>query len=223
MGQGRFRMYRRLGAAAVMAATVALLLAAAGGATGGWTAPGAVVVAGKVEANGASTLLYEGTQGAYRLVIGIIPARPVIPQTHLSMQVFDAAAAADSGDTRPLRDTDVQVTVAATGPPGSAGLDPRPALNDQSIVYFEVDVPFDTVGNWQLAVTVAAGDGNGDGDGDGSNGAGPALPAVFEIPLVVEEPRAGIQWLWVAVALAAILLVGLWTLLKVSRSGRAES
>lgn len=216
MGQGRFRMYRRLGATAVMAAAVALLLAMAGGATGGWTAPAEVVVAGKVEANGASTRLYEGTQGAYRLVVGIIPARPVIPQTHLSMQVFDAAASADSGDTRPLRDTDVQVTVAATGPPGSAGIDPRPALNDQSIVYFEVDVPFDTVGNWQLAVTVAA------GAGDGNNGAGTA-PAVFEIPLVVEEPRAGIQWLWVAIALAAILLVGLWTLLKVSRSGRAES
>ena len=216
MGQGLFRMHRRLRAAAVMVAAVALLLLAAGGTTGGGTAPAAVVVAGKVEANGASTRLYEGTQGAYRLVVGIIPARPVIPQTHLSMQVFDAAASADSGDMRPLRDTDVQVTVAATGPPGSAGLDPRPALNDQSIVYFEVDVPFDTVGNWQLAVTVAA------GAGDGNNGAGTA-PAVFEIPLVVEEPRAGIQWLWVAVALAAILLVGLWTLLKVSRSGRAES
>lgn len=220
MGQGRFRMYRRLGAAAVMAATVALLLLAAGGMMGGWTAPAAVVDEVVVEANGASTLLYEGTQGPYRLVVGIIPARPVIPQTHLSMQVFDAAAAADSGDMRPLRDTDVQVTVAATGPPGSTELDPRPALNDQSIVYFEVDVPFDTVGNWQLAITVAA----GDSDGDGSNGAGTgAGPAVFEIPLVVEEPRAGIQWLWVAVALAAILLVGLWTLLKVSRSGRAES
>ena len=203
-------MYRRLGAATALAATVVLLFAAAGGMTGGLTAPAAVVV----EANGASTRLYEGTQGAYRLVVGIIPARPVIPQTHLSMQVFDAAADSDSGDTRPLRDTDVQVTVAATGPPGSAGLDPRPALNDQSIVYFEVDVPFDAVGNWQLAVTVAA------GDSDGRNGAG---PAVFEIPLVVEEPRAGIQWLWVAIALAAILLVGLWTLLKVSRSGRTES
>ena len=215
-------MYGRLRTAAVTvtatalpvvaAGLLAVVLAAVGGMAGGWTAPAASVV----EANGASTRLYEGTQGAYRLVVGIIPARPVIPQTHLSMQVFDAAAAADSGDMRPLRDTDVQVTVAATGPPGSVGLDPRPALNDQSIVYFEVDVPFDTVGNWQLAVTVAA------GDSDGSNDAG-AGPAVFEIPLVVEEPRAGIQWLWVAVALAAILLVGLWTLLKVSRSGRAES
>ena len=214
MGQGLFRMYRRLRAAAALVATMALLLAAASGTLGGWTAPVPVVV--EVEANGASTLLYEGTQGAYRLVVGIIPARPVIPQTHLSMQVFDAAADSDSGDTRPLRDTDVRVTVAATGPPGSAGLDPRPALNDQSIVYFEVDVPFDAVGNWQLAVTVAS------GDSDGSNGTG-AGPAVFEIPLVVEEPRAGIQWLWVAIALAAILLVGLWTLLKVSRSGRAES
>ena len=215
-------MYRWLRAAAITVGIAALLLVvgglpavvltAAGWPAGIWTAP--VLV----EANGASTRLYEGTEGGYRLVVGIIPARPVVPQTHLSMQVFDAAADADAGETRPLRDTEVRVTVSATGPAGAAGLGPLPALNDNSIVYFEVDVPFDVVGNWQLSVAVASGaDGDGDGDNDGGGGA-----AVFEIPLVVEEPRAGVQWLWVAIALAAIVLVGLWTVLKVSRGGRGE-
>ena len=207
-------MYRWLRAAAITVGIAALLLVVVGLPAVVWTAPAAV------EANGASTRLYEGTQGGYRLVVGIIPARPVVPQTHLSMQVFDAAADADSGDVRPLRDTEVRVTVSATGPAGAAGLGPLPALNDNSIVYFEVDVPFDVVGNWQLSVAVASGaDGGGDAD-DGNAGDGGGGAAVFEIPLVVEEPRAGIQWLWAAIALAAIVVVGLWTVLKVSRSGR---
>ena len=207
-------MYRWLRAAVVAVAAVALLLVIAG-----------LTAAVVVEANGASTRLYEGTQGGYRLVVGIIPARPVVPQTHLSMQVFDAAADAAAGEVRPLRDTEVRVTVSATGPAGTAGLGPLPALNDNSIVYFEVDVPFDAVGNWQLSVAVAVASGaDGDGDADdGNDGDGGGGAAVFEIPLVVEEPRAGVQWLWVAIALAAILVVGLWTVLKVSRGGRGES
>ena len=196
-------MYGRLR----VAAGVALLLAAVG-------LPAAAVIVVTMgrpaAANGASTLLYEGMQGPYQLVVRIIPARPVVPQTHFSMQVFDAAAAAVAdadADARPLRDTEAQVTVAASGPPGAAAVSPRPALNDASLAYFEVDVPFDAVGMWQLRVTVASEDGR----------------EVFEIPLEVETARAGIQWLWIGIALAAILLAGLWTWLKVSRSGRVAA
>ena len=58
-------------------------------------------------------------QGPYRVVVGIIPARPVIPQTHLAIQVFDAA------DERLLRDTDVQLRVTATSPSGAPGFGPQ--------------------------------------------------------------------------------------------------
>ena len=194
-------MYGRLRVAAV----VALLLVAAG-------LPAVAVIVMTMgrpaAANGASTLLYEGMQGPYQLVVRIIPARPVVPQTHFSMQVFDTDAVADAdADARPLRDTEAQVTVAASGPAGAAAVSPRPALNDASLAYFEVDVPFDAVGMWQLRVTVASEDGR----------------EVFEIPLEVETARAGIQWLWIGIALAAIVLAGLWTWLKVSRSGRGEA
>ena len=179
-------------------AAAALLLVAAGvGAI-------AVIVMAGVEpaaANGASTLLYEGVGGEYRLIVRIIPARPVTPQTHFAMQVFDAAAGAEA---RPLRDSEVEVTAAASGPPGATAVQPLPALNEASLAYFEVDVPFDAVGSWHLLVTVAAGGGR----------------ELFEIPLEVEEARASIQWIWVGIALAAIVLVGLWTWLKVSRGGR---
>lgn len=192
-------MYGRLRVAAVVAL---LLLVAAG-----LSATIVPAMGRPAAANGASTLLYEGMQGQYHLVVRIIPARPVVPQTHFSMQVFDADGADADADARPLRDTEAQVTVAATGPPGAAAVSPRPALNDASLAYFEVDVPFDAIGMWQLRVTVASGDER----------------EVFEIPLEVAAARAGIQWLWIGIALAAIVLVGLWTWLKVSRGGRVEA
>ena len=106
-------------------------------------------------ANGASTLLYDQTQGRYRLVVGIIPARPVIPQTHLSMQVFDAAA------DRVLRDTDIRVLISASGPAGSRQVKPREVVNDVSIVYFETNVAFDVVGPWQVLVEISSDQGGG--------------------------------------------------------------
>jgi hypothetical protein len=156
--------------------------------------------AGPAEANGASTILYDRTQGSYRLVVGIIPARPVVPQTHLSMQVFDAS------DQRLLRDTDVELFVSTTGPPGSPGFGPRQVVNDASIVYFELDVPFDATGFWQLEVEVAS-----------ETGA-----EIFLIPIEVGEARTSIQWVWVSAVLIIIALVGVWTWLTVSRRARGQ-
>ena len=151
-------------------------------------------------ANGASTLLYDQTQGRYRLVVGIIPARPVIPQTHLSMQVFDAPA------NRVLRDTDIQVLISASGPAGSRPVQPREVVNDVSIVYFETDVAFDVVGPWQVLVEVSADQGE----------------ESFLIPVEVGEPGARIQWVWVSAVLVIIVAVGIWTVLTMSRRGREQ-
>ena len=157
-------------------------------------------------ANGASTLLYDQTHcttkpmGRYRLVVGIIPARPVIPQTHLSMQVFDAAA------DRVLRDTDIQVLISASGPAGSRQVEPREVVNDVSIVYFETNVAFDVVGPWQVLVEISSDQGE----------------ESFLIPVQVGEPGASIQWVWVSAVLVIIVAVGIWTLLTVSRRGREQ-
>ena len=151
-------------------------------------------------ANGASTLLYDQTQGRYRLVVGIIPARPVIPQTHLSMQVFDAAA------DRVLRDTDIQVLISASGPAGSRQVEPREVVNDVSIVYFETNVAFDVVGPWQVLVEISSDQGE----------------ECFLIPVQVGEPGASIQWVWVSAVLVIIVAVGIWTWLTVSRRGREQ-
>ena len=150
---------------------------------------------GTVHANGASTIIMDRVQGPYRIVVGIIPARPVIPQTHLAIQVFDAS------DERLLRDTDVQLHVVATGPPGASAFGPKQVLNEQTLRYFEVDVPFEVIGAWDVSVSVSSHLGDEE----------------FVLNLEVEEPRAGIQWVWITAVLVAIFAVGVWTWLTLRR------
>ena len=147
------------------------------------------------EANGASTIIMDRTQGPYRMVVGIIPARPVIPQTHLAIQVFDVA------DPRPLRDTEVRMTVVTSGPPGSQAFGPQQVLNEQTLRYFEVDVPFATTGPWDVSVTVESERGE----------------ETFVLPLDVGEPGASIQWIWITAVLVVIIAVGAWTWLTLRR------
>ena len=148
-----------------------------------------------VHANGASTIIMDRVQGPYRMVVGIIPARPVIPQTHLAIQVFDAS------DERLLRDTDVQLHVIATGPTGTSIFGPKQVLNEQTLRYFEVDVPFQVIGPWDVSVSVSSHLGEEE----------------FVLNLEVEEPRAGIQWVWITGLLVVIFAVGVWTWLTLRR------
>ena len=148
-----------------------------------------------VEGNGASTIVMDRIQGPYRMMVGIIPARPVIPQTHLAIQVFEV------GDPRPLRDTEVRMTVVASGPPGSQALGPYEVLNEQTLRYFEVDVPFATTGPWDVSVTVSSDRGE----------------ETFMLPLEVGEPGTSIQWIWISAVLVAIVAVGVWTWLTLQR------
>ncbi len=152
-------------------------------------------VAETVQANGASTIIMDRVQGPYRMVVGIIPARPVIPQTHLAIQVFDAS------DERLLRDTDVQLHVVATGPPSASAFGPERVHNEQTLRYFEVDVPFEVIGPWDVSVSVSSHLGEEE----------------FVLNLEVEEPRAQIQWVWITGLLVVIFAVGVWTWLTLRR------
>ena len=146
-------------------------------------------------ANGASTIIMDRIQGPYRVVVGIIPARPVIPQTHLAIQVFDAA------NETLLRDTDVELHVAAAGPAGSSDFGPELVLNEQTLRYFEIDVPFNVIGPWDVSMRVAS----------------PMGDEEFNLNLDVQEPRAQIQWIWITGLLVAIFVVGAWTWLTLQR------
>lgn len=154
-----------------------------------------VLPQGSAEANGTSTIVFDETRGPYRLVVGILPARPVIPQTHLAIQVFDAA------DATLLRDTDVEMHVVAAGPPGASDFGPAQVLNEQTLRYFEVDVPFSITGPWQVSVTVSSERGEEE----------------FVLDMAVGEPGARIQWIWIAGVMAAIVAVGIWTWLTLQR------
>lgn len=154
-----------------------------------------VLPQGMAEANGTSTIVFDETRGSYRLVVGILPARPVIPRTHLAIQVFDSA------DEQLLRDTDVELHIVATGPPGASDFGPEQVLNEQTLRYFEVDVPFSATGQWRVSVTVSSERGEEE----------------FVLDMSVGEPGARIQWIWIAGLMAAIVGVGIWTWLTLQR------
>ena len=172
-----------------------VLAPVAGVALAVWSVAAIALPQGLAEANGTSTIVFDETRGAYRLVVGILPARPVIPQTHLAIQVFDAA------DATLLRDTDVEMHVIATGPPGASDFGPAQVRNEQTLRYFEVDVPFSVTGEWSVSVTVSSERGEEE----------------FVLDLAVGEPGARIQWIWITGALAAIVAVGIWTWLTLQR------
>ena len=173
----------------------AALLQAAGSVAATAAVLWAMLWVGISEANGASTTVMDRIQGPYRVVVGIIPARPGVPQTHLAIQVFAAA------DEQLLRDTDVQLLIEASGPSGSPKFGPQQVLNEQTLRYFEVDVPFDVVGPWDVAMTLSSERGE----------------ETFVLPLEVGEPGAQLQWVWIAAMMALIVGVGIWTWLIMRR------
>ena len=119
----------------------------------------------------------------------------MIPQTHLAIQIFDTA------NETLLRDTDVELRVAARGPAGSSGFGPRLVLNEQTLRYFEIDVPFNVIGPWDVSVRVSS----------------PLGDEEFNLNLDVQEPRAQIQWIWITAVLVTIFAVGAWTWLTLQR------
>lgn len=190
---------KRPAATAIAAIAIAIAVAT----VAGW---GIAEVVRTAAANGAATVVMDRIQGPYRLVVGIIPARPVVPTTHLTIQVFAAGNGGDGNaggrsERRPLRDTEVALQVAASGPPGTPDFGPAPVYNEQTLRYFEVDVPFAATGQWQVSLSVAS-----------ERGA-----EVFALPLEVGEPGARVQWVWVAGMLALIVVVGIWTFWTLQR------
>ena len=177
------------------AIAVAAALGALGQSGGAW--PPRIPVA---EANGTATIIMDQVQGPYRVKVGIIPARPIIPQTHLAIQVFDRA------NEQLLRDTDVQVHVVAAGPPGAVGFGPQLVRNEDTLRYFEVDVPFDVVGPWDVSLTVSSARGE----------------ERFSLPLDVGEPGLQLGPILITLFLVLVLAVGIWTLLKLRRQRRSR-
>ncbi len=99
-------------------------------------------------ANGRSTLVFAQDAGPYRVDVSILPARPVVGKTHLSILMRSLA----SGEIV----TSADVVVAATGPAGSSAIGPVAASNYLAIGFFETDLSFDVPGEWQVEVTVSS-------------------------------------------------------------------
>lgn len=141
-------------------------------------------------ANGRATRIAIEEQGPYRVEVSILPARAVVNNTHLSVQVADLS----SGAMLP----DAVVRVSATGPANAAGqvaaFGPIAAVNDVSPQFFEAILPFAVPGEWELSISISS--------DLGAETVQVALPV-----------RAGesINLIWVAAVAVAVLALGIWT------------
>ncbi len=143
------------------------------------------------QANGRATLVSSQEQGPYRIDGSIIPGQAVLFNTHVSILI------------RSLVDdaiiTQASVMVSATGPEGGTDLGPTPALNSFTPQFFEMDLPFDMVGNWAVTVGVDSEIGQ----------------ESIQLNLDVRDGGTNQNWLLMAALVFVILAVGIFSWDKV--------
>lgn len=141
-------------------------------------------------ANGRATRIASQEQGPYRVEVSILPARAVVNNTHLSVQVLDLGSGAVL--------TDVVARVSGVGPAAAGGrpaaFGPIAAVNDVSPQFFEAILPFAVPGEWELSISINSDLGQ----------------ETIQVDLPV---RAGesINLIWVAAVAVAVLALGIWT------------
>ena len=133
-------------------------------------------------ANGvATTEVFSGPAGSYRVVVYAIGPRLVLGNAHLTMLLYDRA-----NDTLI---TDAHVAFSARGPEG-ASLGPISAYHELTTPqYYDVNLPVDVEGEWDFTIAI-----------DGRLGA-----ADVTFPLMVEQPV--VNWGAVMGMLVLLLLI----------------
>ena len=135
-----------------------------------------------VYANGGATAVSSQEAGPYRIDVSTLPGQAVVGKTHLSIIIRSLASKNIL--------TTAEVIVSATGPEGATDLGPTPAVNDNS-PFFELDVPFDVEGDWEVNVAVSSELGDG----------------AIKVPLQVREGGNNISWI-LMLALGIAILAG---------------
>ena len=155
---------------------------------------------GAATANGGTRpLVRDARAGPYSFDVGIFPGRPTVGNLHLSILIKDAA----SGGAL----TNATVMVTLTGPEGSTAVGPVQAVNTpQTPRFYDVNVPLDMIGTWDLSVAAETHLG----------------PASLNVPLQVTE-ATGIDIVYPLIALLGALAVLFWVLARIrSRRRRRE-
>ena len=147
------------------------------------------------EANGKATLISSQEQGPFRFEVSILPGRPIVNNTHLSLRVI----ALESEETL----TEATVNVSAEGPQAATKFGPIAADNDVLPQFFETTLPFSEPGPWRVNINVITELGD----------------ETIQVPM---EVRAGqpINLILVAAIAVAVIAVGVWTFDRVKAGMR---
>lgn len=153
---------------------------------------------GTALANGRAKLISSQESGPYIVDISILPGQAVVGKTHISVLLRSL----DSGEIV----TTATVDVSATGPEGSTAFDNISAPNNFSSSFFEADLPFDVVGNWQVILAVSSDLGE----------------TTVMVPVEVKEGGGGLNFILIAAVVVIILAVGVFVWGKFPAKGRPK-
>jgi len=141
---------------------------------------------GPVSANGRATLLISQEAGPYRIDVSMLPGKAVVGKNHLSILVRSLA--------NDQVVTAATINVSAAGPEGATDLGPMPARNASSPQFFDLDLPFDAAGDWEVSIAVSSQLGE----------------ATIQVPLQVQQGDST-NWILIAAVGVAILAASIWT------------
>lgn len=143
------------------------------------------LVIGTAHANGRAKLISSQESGPYVIDISLLPGQAVVGKIHISVLIRSL----ETGEIL----TTANVDVSATGPEGSTAFKNIPAANNFSPSFFETDLPFDIVGNWQVVLAVSSDLGE----------------TILVVPVEVKE-GGGLNLILIAAVVVIILAAGVF-------------
>lgn len=140
-----------------------------------------------VFANGDSTEIFRGREGAYEIIVGVQPERPVVGSVHFTVTPLDTETS--------LPVLRAEITLVAHDPQGRPSVQARAVNAPESRRYYDANLTIHSPGEWTVVVEVST----------------EALgQATFTVPLRVGEaplsPRIAGTVVWAVVV--AILAAG---------------
>lgn len=153
---------------------------------------------GLAKANGRAKLISAQESGPYFIEISLLPGQAVVGNTHISVRLR-------SLETDEVLTT-AKVAVSAAAPEGGTGFENISAPNDISPTFFETDLPFDMIGDWQVSVAVVSQLGE----------------TSVTVLLEVKEGGGGLNFIFIAAVVVIILAVGVFVWGRFPGRGRAK-
>ena len=95
-------------------------------------------------ANGDTAEIYRGRSGAYEIIVGVLPEKPVVGAVHFSVTPLEAATSRLVSDAK--------ILIIASDPKGVETYQTRALSSPASPRYYDANITFQQAGAWTLRI-----------------------------------------------------------------------